>query len=60
MDKIRNEYIRGTAQVGYFGENSREARLRWCGHVRMKDDGNCGRRILMVPLPGKKKPEGIY
>ena len=23
MDKIRNEYIRGTAQVGKFGENSR-------------------------------------
>ena len=23
MDKIRNEYIRGTAQVGRFGENTR-------------------------------------
>ena len=29
MDKIRNEYIRGTAQVGKFGEKTREARLRW-------------------------------
>ena len=28
MDKIRNEYIRGTAQVGKFGEKTREARLR--------------------------------
>ena len=28
-DKIRNEYIRGTAQVGRFGEKIREARLRW-------------------------------
>ena len=35
MDKIRNEYIRGTAQVGKFGEKPREARLRWSGHVRM-------------------------
>ena len=25
MDKIRNEYIRGTAQVGRFGEKTREA-----------------------------------
>ena len=33
MDKIRNEYIRGTAQVGRFGEKTREARLRWFGHV---------------------------
>ena len=28
MDNIRNEYIRGTAQVGRFGEKVREARLR--------------------------------
>ena len=33
MDKIRNEYIRGTAKVGKFGEKTREARLRWYGHV---------------------------
>ena len=32
MDKIRNEYIRGTAQVGRFVEKTREARLRWYGH----------------------------
>ena len=38
-DKIRNEYIRGTAQVGKFGEKTREARLRWYGHLRRKDDG---------------------
>ena len=29
MDNIRNEYIRGSAQVGRFGEKPREARLRW-------------------------------
>ena len=33
MDKIRNEYIGGTEQVGRFGEKTREARLRWYGHV---------------------------
>ena len=42
MDKIRNEYIRGTAQVGRFGEKTRKARLRWAGrwygHVRRKYD----------------------
>ena len=52
MDKIRNEYIRGTAQVGRFGEKTREARLRWYGHVRRKDDGYIGRRM---ELPGKRK-----
>ena len=31
MDKIRNEYIRGTAQFGRFGEKTREARLDMYG-----------------------------
>ena len=55
MDKIRNEYIRGTAQVGQFGEKTREARLRWYGHLRRKDDGYIGRRMLRMELPGKRK-----
>ena len=55
MDKIGNEYIRGTAQVGKFGEKTREARLRWYGHLRMKDDGYIGRRMLRMELPGKRK-----
>ena len=55
MDKIRNEYIRGTAQVGKFGEKTREARLRWYGHLRRKYDGYIGRRMLRMELPGKRK-----
>ena len=55
IDKIRNEYIRETAQVGRFGEKTREARLRWYGHVLRKDDGYIGRRLLRMELPGKKK-----
>ena len=55
MDKIRNEYIRGTAQVGKCGEKTREARLRWYGHLRRKDDGYIGRRMLRMELPGKRK-----
>ena len=38
MDSIRTEYIRGTAKAGRFGEKTREARLRWYGHVLRKDD----------------------
>ena len=55
MDKIRNEYIRGTAQVGRFGEKTREARLRWYGHARRKYVGYIGRRMLRIELPGKRK-----
>ena len=38
MDKIRNKYIRVTEQVGRFGEKTRQARLRWYGHVLRKDE----------------------
>ena len=55
MDKIRNEYIRGIAQVGRFGEKTREARLGWFGHVRRKDDGYIGRSMMRMELPGKRK-----
>ena len=55
MDEIRNEYIRRTTQVGMFGEKTREARLRWYGHLRRKDDGYIGRRMLRMELPGKRK-----
>ena len=55
MDKIRNAYIRGTAQVGRFGEKTREARLRWYEHVRRKDGVYIGRWMLRMELPGQRK-----
>ena len=55
MDKIRNEYIRGTTQVGKFGKKTREARPRLYGHVRRKDDGCIGRRMLRMEFPLKSE-----
>ena len=55
IGKIRNAYIRGTAQVGRFGEKTREARLRWCGHVLRKDYEYIGRRLLLMELSGQRK-----
>ncbi|KAK3537054.1 hypothetical protein QTP70_000286 [Hemibagrus guttatus] len=40
LDRIRNEYIRGTAHVGRLGDKVREARLRWFGHVQRREIGN--------------------
>ncbi|KAK3568428.1 hypothetical protein QTP86_006930 [Hemibagrus guttatus] len=40
LDRIRNEYIRGTAHVGRLGDKVREARLRWFGHVQRRDKTN--------------------
>ncbi|KAK3561400.1 hypothetical protein QTP86_000596 [Hemibagrus guttatus] len=37
LDRIRNEYIRGTAHVGRLVDKVREARLRWFGHVQRRE-----------------------
>ncbi|KAK3563885.1 hypothetical protein QTP86_004825 [Hemibagrus guttatus] len=39
LDRIRNEFIRGTAHVGRLGDKVRETRLRWFGHVQRRDNG---------------------
>ncbi|KAK3556642.1 hypothetical protein QTP70_010834 [Hemibagrus guttatus] len=41
LDRIRNEYIRGTAHVGRLGDKVREARLRWFGHVQRRNRSLC-------------------
>ncbi|KAK3517800.1 hypothetical protein QTP70_018963, partial [Hemibagrus guttatus] len=37
LDRIRNEYIRGTAHVGRLGDKVKETRLRWFGHVQRRE-----------------------
>jgi hypothetical protein len=54
MDRIKNEYIRGTAHVERFGDKAREARLRWFGHVHRRDSKYIGKRMLNLELPGKR------
>ena len=51
MDKIRNEYIRGTAQVGKFGEKIRDGMDTYGGNMM----GIIGRRKLRMEMPGKRK-----
>ena len=48
MDRIRNEYIRGTAHVRCFGDKVREARLRWFGHVQRRESEYIHRRMMML------------
>ena len=52
VDGIGSEYIRGTAQVGKFGEKTREAGLGWFGRLRRRGDGCVGRGMLGVGWPG--------
>ena len=57
MDRIRNEFIRGTAQVGQFRDKMRKARLRWFGHVQRRDAGYIRRRMLRMELSGGRRRE---
>lgn len=54
MDRIRNEYIRGTAHVRGFGKKVREARLTWFGHVQRTDTEYIGKTMLRFKLPGRR------
>ncbi|KAK3530945.1 hypothetical protein QTP70_006500 [Hemibagrus guttatus] len=54
LDRIRNEYIRGTAHVGRLVDKVREARLRWFGHVQRRESEYIGRRMLDMELPGRR------
>ncbi|KAK3558446.1 hypothetical protein QTP86_018105, partial [Hemibagrus guttatus] len=55
LDRIRNEYIRGTAHVGCLGDKVREAGLRWFGHVQRRESEYIGRRMLDMELPGRRQ-----
>ncbi|KAK3526352.1 hypothetical protein QTP70_024631 [Hemibagrus guttatus] len=55
LDRIGNEYIRGTAHVGRLGDKVREARLRWFGHVQRRESEYIGRRMLDMRLPGRRQ-----
>ncbi|KAK3536510.1 hypothetical protein QTP86_013834 [Hemibagrus guttatus] len=55
LDRIRNEYIRGTAHVERLGDKVREARLRWFGHVQRRESEYIGRRMLDMELPGRRQ-----
>ncbi|KAK3513244.1 hypothetical protein QTP70_009716 [Hemibagrus guttatus] len=63
LDRIRNEYIRGTAHVGRLGDKVREARLRWFGHVQRRETGSspCSLTVktntLSTTLPNSYYPD---
>ena len=60
MDKIRNENIRAyykRAHIRCFGEEVREARLRWFGHVQRRDSEYIRRRMMRYELPGRRPQE---
>ena len=54
-DKIRNEYVRGTAKIAKLGDKLRNARLRWYGHVKRREEDFVGKRMMEMAVPGRRK-----
>ena len=42
-DKIRNEYVRGIAKIAKIGDKLQNARLRWYGHVKRRQEDYVGK-----------------
>lgn len=54
MDRIRSESIRGTEPVTCFGDETREARLRWFGRVQRRCSEYISGRTLRLELAGRR------
>ena len=45
-NKTRNEYVRGTEKITKLGDKLRNARLRWYGHVKRREEGYAGKTMM--------------
>ena len=54
-DKIRNEYVRGAAKIAKLRDKLRNARLRWYGHVKRREEDYVGKRMMEMAAPGRIK-----
>ena len=57
LDGIRNDEIRGLAEVAPIEDKMRESRLRWFGHVKKRSVAAPVRRCEMI-IPGGKRGRG--
>ena len=56
-DKIRNDYMRGTAKIANLGDKLWDAKLRWYGHVKRREESYVGKRMMEMAVPGRSKRE---
>ena len=54
-NKIRNEYVRGTAKIAKLREKLWNVRLRWYGHVKTRKEDYVGKRMMEIAVPGIRK-----
>ena len=56
-EKIRNEYVRGTAKIAKLGDKPGNARLHRYGHVKRREEDYVGKRMMEMAVPGRRKRE---
>ncbi|XP_063547859.1 uncharacterized protein LOC134755320 [Cydia strobilella] len=56
LDKVRNEYVRGSFKVAPIAEKVKEGRLRWYGHVMRRDDSHPVKTVL--DINSTQRPRG--
>ena len=54
-DKIRNEYVRGTAKIAKLGDKLRNATLRWYGHMKRREESYVGKTMMEMAVPDRRK-----
>jgi hypothetical protein len=52
MDKIRNEYIRGSSKVAQVTEKITSNRLAWHEHVMRRDKSHTTKRVMRMNVDG--------
>lgn len=55
VDRIRNDYIRGSTKVVEVSKKVQEGRLRWYGHLLRRDEDHAGRHTMGVEVQGRRK-----
>ena len=54
-DKIRNEYVRGTAKIAKLGDKLRNARPRCYGHGKRREEDYVGKRMMEMAVSSRRK-----
>ncbi|XP_061717585.1 uncharacterized protein LOC133525314 [Cydia pomonella] len=49
LDRVRNEYVRGSFKVAPIAENMAESCMRWFGYVMRRDEEYAVKKALAIP-----------